>query len=401
MSLIAVDHTIKEKLRYGCAVRGTGMHGAKCAWMLSGHGIDIRYFITKGRMELETFRGKKVYNENVESLYVVVATSPEVYLLVADEFRSEGKREFEDFAYYEWLFKDVVLLHGNCHMAIIKKFLLSSSAFRNHYAIYPYPLLISETKEFRTEPEIFRHIEIWIHQDIRRNNQFGYKVSDEYIQSYVSPGIKEIIIPHLYGIGKMLFPQSIALGGNEAINDGLDEDGIFLHGDKVIEEAISRGMNIDEIIEYCKSDSVMSEEEIKYNFSVGMAKLREREKLWDIPIYDFIKDNYQEEKLFHDDGHPTNFVMKRIAEEILKRLQIYDLQIHCDSRMDLNEKCVYPIVKKVLGLRWEDKEIRVTGKKLAEYMDFEEYIREYCWWRHGDQFMFDWKRKESMKVFVW
>lgn len=43
MSLIAVD-TIKEKLKHGCAVRGAGMHGAKCAWMLSGYGIHSRYF---------------------------------------------------------------------------------------------------------------------------------------------------------------------------------------------------------------------------------------------------------------------------------------------------------------------------------------------------------------------
>lgn len=386
MSLMDSDLMIKEKLGHGCAVRGTGMHGAKCAWMLRRCGIDIRYFITKtGRVE--NFRGKKIYRENVEERYIVVATSPEVYLLVVDELRNEGKREFEDFVYYEWLFKDIVLLHGNCHMAIIKKFLLSSSVFTDRYAIYPYPLLVSETKEFRTEPEIFQHIDIWIHQDIRKNNQFGYKVSDDYIRSYIRSETREIVIPHLYGIGKMLFPQSIALAGNEAINDGLDGDGLFLHGDKVIEEAISRDMNIDEIIAYCKSDRAMNEEDIRDNFHKGMAKLKEREKFWDIPIYDFVEDNYQKEKLFYDDGHPTNIIMKKIVEEILKKLQIFDPEIHCDSRMDLNEKCVYPVVKKVLGLQWDDKEIRITGKKLAQHMDFEEYISEYCWWRHGDKYM--------------
>ena len=372
MSLIDTDHTIKEKLRHGCAVRGTGLHGAKCAWMCQKFGIDIRYFIAKNGSKAESFRGKKIYNENVEGLYVVVATSIEVYRSIADELRGEGKREFEDFAYYEWLYKDVVLLHGNCHMTVIKKFLLSSVTFADHFAIYPYPLLVSETKEFRTEPEIFRHIDVWIHQDIRKNNQFGYQVSDEYIRSYVALGIKEITIPHLYGIGKILFPQSISKGEkNEAINDGLDSDGMFLHGDKVIEEAISKGMNIDEIIEYCRSDSVMSEEEIRDNFSAGMAKLKEREKLWDIPIYDFIKGNYRNTKLFYDDGHPTNVIMQKIAEEILKRLGICHSKIQCDSKMDLNEKYVYPIVKKTLGLRWEDREIRVTGKKLAEHMSFE------------------------------
>lgn len=380
------DGTVKEKLKKGCAVRGTGMHGAKCTYLLRNTGITVQYYLSQNK-RADTFRGKKVYSENVDDLYILVATSLEVYLQVADELRRCGKREFEDFAYYEWLFKDVALLHGNCHMGIIKNFLLSSDKFRSHYAIYPYPLLVSDTKEFRTEPEIFRHIDIWIHQDIRRNNLFGYEVSDDFIRSNLRPETLEIIIPHMYGIGRMLFPQTTELDGNEPLNDGADTDGMFLYGDKVIEKCIGRGMDINEIIEFCKSDNALTEEEIKDNFHAQMNKLKNREKQWDIKIADFIEDNYRKEKLFYDDGHPTNFVMRRIASEILRRLGIEASEIHCGMNMDAHEKCVYPVVRKVLGLKWKDKEVRVTGRKLAEHMDFEEFIREYCWWRHRDKFM--------------
>lgn len=375
----------KDKLEKGCAVRGTGFYGAKCTYLLRQRGIDIRYYLSKSNC-LEKFRGKNVYTENKDNLFVIVATSLKVYLQIADELRKSGKREFEDFVYYEWLFKKLVLLHGNCHMGIIKEFLLSSAEFRNRYAIYPYPLLVSETKEFRTEPEVFRHIDIWIHQDIQRNNRFGYEVSDDYIKSYIRPETVEVVIPHMYGIGRMLFPQSIELAGNEAINDGNDVDGIFLHGDKVIEQCIDAEMDMDEIIAFCKGDNALKEEEIKDNFRMYMNKLKLRERQWDIKIADFIEENFRKEKLFYDDGHPTNSVMKRIAVELLQKLNIEDSEIHCEIRMDTHEKYVYPIVRKVLGLQWTEDEIRITGRKLTEHMDFDEYVREYCWWRHMDKF---------------
>lgn len=384
MSLIE-QWKINSRLKNECTVRGTGVHSAKCTYLLSKIGIDIKYYISKNK-RICTFRGKKVYDENIDNLYIVVATSLEVYVQIADELRKNGKQEFEDFAYYEWLFKDVVLLHGNCHMGIIEKFLLSSVEFGKRYTIYPYPLLVSDTKEFRTEPEVFKHIDIWIHQDIRRNNRFIYEVSDDYIRSYVRPEIIEIVIPHMYGIGRMMFPQTIELDGNETLNDGADIAGMFSQGDKVIEECIVKGMNIDDIITFCKSDSALTEEEINENFYVQMNKLKVREKQWDIKIANFVETRYRKEKMFYDDGHPTNIVMKQISREILKRLNIEDIEIHCEISMDIHEKYVYPIVRKVLGLQWADDEIRVTGRKLTDYMDFDEYIREYCWWRHMDMF---------------
>lgn len=386
MPLMFTDNAIKSRLEGGCAVRGTGIHGVKCTYLMQKSGIDIRYYLSRNKCT-GIFRGKKVYGENVDGLYIIVATSPEVYLEIADELRKSGKREFEDFAYYEWFFKDIVLLQGNCHMTVIKKFLLSSSEFRDRYVVYPYPLLVTDTKEFRTEPEIFRHIDVWIHQDIRANNQFGYEVSDDYIRPFVRPEIREIIIPHMYGIGRMLFPQSIALEGNPAINDGNDTDGLFPYGDKVIEKCIESGMDQDEIIAFCRSDRALEEAEIKENFNTHMNKLKMRESQWDIKIANFVEEHYRKEKLFYDDGHPTNVVMKQIVVEILKRLNIKDSQIDCDMNMDTREVYVYPVVRKTLGLEWEDQEVRITGMKLDKHMDFEEYIKEYCWWRHEDEYL--------------
>ena len=346
---LRMNKAIAEKIKNGVVVRGTGIHGARCTYMFQLSGIDIVCYIDRNGGN--TFRGKPVYGVDFmpdKEMLLVVATNMDLYPTIASELRERGLVEFVNFAYYEWFIKDIVLLHGNCHMEILREYLLSSREFTHKYSIYPYPLLISSTKEFRTEPEIFENIDIWVHEDIRNNNSFGYEVSDEYIRSNLGEAVREIKIPHLYGISRMFFPQVITLNdnGNEALNGGTDTDGIFLYGDRVIEDCVNKG----------------------------------------IKIADFIEENYRKDKLFYDPGHPTNVVMEYIAREVLLILGITPKELICNKRMDAHEKCVYPCVRKLLGIIWDEDDVRKTGKKLGDYMDFPEFIREYLWWRHYEKY---------------
>ena len=338
--------------------------------------------------QVDLFRGIKVFDTKqiLPDDFIVVATGESVYEDISIELRACKKKEFIDFAYYTWFIKDIVLLHGNCHMAIIRKYLQSSNIFRDGFAIYPYPLLLPTIKEFRTEEEIFFHVDYWIHEDIRDDNMFGYEVSDSYIRSYIGNNTKEIIIPHLYGIGHMLYPQSFTFRqGNEALNNGIDTDGMFLHGDSVIEKCLENRMMISEIVKHCEGNCI-NEDVIISNFESCMEKLvcRERQGKWDVKIYDFVHDNYKVVKLFYDEGHPTNTVFEYICIKILKILGIEEQSIWCNDILDLQESFVYPVVKRVLGLEWDEFEIRHMGRKLADHMDLSEYIKEYIWWRHKD-----------------
>lgn len=376
-----------KKLGRGVLVRGIGVNGAKCAYQMNRLGIRIIGYISDNSIN-PFFRNVPVYKSNDEitkHYYILIATNMDNYMVVSKEMQTNGKQEILDFCYYEWLYKELVLLHGNCHMEILKYFLSSSEEFSEKYSFYPFPFLVSSANDFNVNTEVFYSIDLWIHEDIRDDNMFGYKVSDSYIRKNISPDTKEIIVPHLYGVGKLLFPQSIFLNkGNESINDGIDTDGIFLYGDKVIEKCISEGMKIDEIISFCKSDNAFIREDIISNFEDCIDKIKEREKSWDIKISKFILDNYQRYKLFYDPGHPTNCIMKYIALMILKKLNIECDYVKCDKCMDAHEKPIYPMVKKVLKINFLDDNIRVTGKKLCEKMNFEEFIIEYCWWRHFD-----------------
>lgn len=390
--LLTNSRRIAEKIKVGVVVRGTGIHAAKCSYLFSQLGIHILCFAEVNR-GVDKFRGKTVYDISeipYKNAMLVIATKIDTYCDISDELRSSNMKEFNDFIYYEWLLKDIVLLHGNCHMEILGDLLCSSPAFTDRYTIYPYPLLISSTKQFRTEPEIFENIDVWIHEDIRQNNVFGYEVSDEYIRKNLGINVLEIRIPHLYGISKMFFPQVVVRndGNNEALNGGRDTDGIFLYGDKVIESCISRDMKLDDIIEFCKSDEAIPKHEIFYNYERCMSKVRNRERSWDVKVSSFIEEKYKHIKLFYDPGHPTNVIMEYIAKEVLKKLGAWmaDKTLTCSKSMDAHEKFVYPCVKKALGIVYEEKEIRKTGKRLSDHMDFSEFIREYCWWRYYENY---------------
>lgn len=391
---------IETKIYDGIVIRGTGLHAARCTYLFMKENIPIICYLTKDTKECSVFRNKPVYSAHDNpygSNYIVVATKPDIYTDIADELRASGKKEFLDFAYYEWFLKDLVLLHGNCHMEILKQFLLSSTEFFDRYAVYPYPLLVSSTTVFRIEPEIFNHIDIWIHEDIREDNIFGFEVSDNYIRRFIKKDVIEIRIPHLYGMGRMFFPQVISLrdGRNEPINDGIDTDGLFLHGDKVIESCLRKGMRLNQIIEFCQSDSAMTKEEILDNYQNCLNKVRAREGSWDIKLSDFIVKEYRKKKLFYDDGHPTNVVMEYVAREVLNILDIHADDLRCFETMDAHEKPVYPCVKKILDLEWDECEIRQNGKKLSDHMDFAEFIREYCYWRHFETFL-QWNDKDEL-----
>lgn len=369
------------------AIHGTGLLAVQLVYYLEKVEVTINYFLDNHSDEKE-FCGYAVYNpEDVDlsDVYIIVAVSNVwTYLAIADQYGKKGLTEFDDYIYCEWLFKKVVLLHGNCHIDIIKCYLDSSKKFSHEYCFYPNPI-IYENKEKEVKKSILENCDIWIHQDIRADNELGYGLSDEYMRKYIKPETAEIIIPHLYGLGTLFYPQSGWNQRNRKINGGRDRMGMFPFSDKIIDKCVAMGMDKKHIIDFCLREDCISAKDIEDNFIAGIDKIKDREKCWDIKIADFILENYKKNKLFYDIGHPTNIILKEISLQILKRVGIDDESIYCDMGLDGHEEPVYPCVTKTLGLMWRSEFIRESkiAKKMVPKMDFEEYIKEYLWWCYG------------------
>lgn len=370
---------------------GVGLHGVKCWQLLVRENIPFNGFLTNDR-QVNSFCGQCVFDgtETVKKhggkIFIIVATKAAVYLKISEQLTKLGLIEFDDYIYYEWLHKRLVLLHGNCHMEVIKAFLLSQKSFTAKYTFYPAPLIQCYENKC-VDVNVLKNIDMWIHEDIRDENEFGFFLSDTYIRRHLPnhKPVLDITIPHLFGLGRAFFPQ-FALWNryNPAINNGRDNAGMFPHGDCVIESCIDEGLSAEQTISHCLSDDAMEAEKICNNFSFYMDKIKQREKNWDIKIFDFISNNYRERQMFYDQGHPANTVFKEICSQLLSRLGLTENELFSDVTLDQHEEPMYPITNKILDIKWRKKNIRCSNnaKKMTAEMDFAEYIREYILWHN-------------------
>ena len=196
-------------------VFGTGLNAAKCTYYLKNKGISVKHYLNNYK-SIDSFMGRSVYDlkEHIyKDIYVLVAVGDiSAYITISNQLQSLGMQEFSDYLYYGWLNKSIVLLHGNCHMVIIKNYLESSKKFGEQYAIYPNPT-ICENKKRKIDNVVLRNCDVWIHEDIQRNNGYGYYLSDEFLRETISknPQVREIIVPHLFGLGKAFSHNQILI----------------------------------------------------------------------------------------------------------------------------------------------------------------------------------------------
>lgn len=186
---------------------GTGLHAVKCAYFLQQQHISVAYFLNNN-CKISTFLGKPVHipsEVKCKDKLIIVASSENVYVAISEQLATLGLSEVEDYIYYQWFMKKIVLLHGNCHIIPIQEYLNSSSTFRQRYTFYQHPLIQNGMKPL--SKKMMQLIDLWIHEDIRSDNEYGYELSDEYMRKDMSETTVEIIIPHLFGLGRLFFPQ--------------------------------------------------------------------------------------------------------------------------------------------------------------------------------------------------
>ena len=254
------------------ALWGTGLEAVRFMYSTD---LDIDVVIDNNRVSEDwTFRGLPVKKttelSNLKEYYIVMATSEGVYVQICEGLLSQGLEEFIDFCYCRHIGKKLAVLHGNCHVDVMKSFLGSSQKFNEEYAIYPLPSIYG-IREGYIRGEILEHCDLFIHQDIRPDNSCGYKLSDEYVLPQVNVAAHKITVPNLFGYGSMFFPQVIGNPNNSWLFSGRDRNGMFPHGNKVIEKALEEGKSVEDIVRLLDS-ACISEDEIIENFAEEVSK---------------------------------------------------------------------------------------------------------------------------------
>lgn len=288
-----------------------------------------------------------------------------------------GKREFRDFIKGGSLGKKKVFIHGNCTCVPIAKLLSTSVDFNKEYYIYEISEVWKKDNTWERIIGITQNCDVIIHQNIGDANLYDYRFADNYLKRYLKDNCKDIIFPHLTGMGEMIFPQSYRRAN----------DCNFQYGDKHI-DAFAAEVGIDEqaIAEFFCQNEIYSERKVIEIFADVIRRFREKEIRWDIKVVDYILETYKQKQPFYDLYHPTDHILIYIARQILNILGIgaraSDVSASTMNRyFDRYEMPIYPEVKHWLGIEWQQEIIRKNSSALFSKMNNRrEWIQEYAFW---------------------
>lgn len=234
---------------------------------------------------------------------------------IFDKYIEDNKLKiYKDYVYSETLKKKIVVFYGNCHLIPIQEMLNKTSNFKDSYFIWPILGIcqISDPKYFE-HPVFSTFCNIFIDQEIQKNNSYGEKYSSEYIQThFLNKSAKRIVVPNTYKLPLFLFPQC-----DNSFYYFYNDKHVFFK-DTILEEYYSKHflpMSNKKYFEKLSSLNV----DFKEKEDLFFEKVRNRELKWDVKISDFIKENLNE-GLYCDPHHPSFKYLVYLYEEICEHL---------------------------------------------------------------------------------
>ena len=165
----------------------------------------------------------------------------------------------------------------------------------------------------------------------------------------------------------------------------------FLYRMHMVNSMIIKGKTNEQIIAELKREDYFSEAEIKSNLEEAFRILQVMDAKADVPIFDFIRENYQKELLFKDCIHANDVVLFEYARRLSSYLgeqlteEINEVEETCKRTgayfQVASEEPVLPCVAKVLELNFATPD-RLYMEKITEerirMRTLEEWFGDYC-----------------------
>lgn len=323
----------------------------------------------------EAFHGWQIQKpEYKEDIFIIVCS--ERYYEIRKQLMEMGYLEFEHFVPYQIFQKKMAITYGNCHMGAVKRYLERNKKLTSEYGFYPFPE-IQSMRSLEDYERILPHCKLFIHQSVRRENIYGIRYASDTMMSYIPQTCKVVSIPNLHGIPECFFPQQKRepAWGKLRFMAGYDEN---------IKNWVMDGKTEEDIKKYVMQGGVYSKAEILDKWDGFKRKLLEREKEWDVKISDFIFENYRYIKLFYERYHISDTLVREIASRTLKHLGCDgDIPYLINSTLDAYEMFIYQDVIEALGLKFEQKYIRVNYQSDSletTDVDIDQYIKQCIKW---------------------
>ncbi len=152
-----------------------------------------------------------------------------------------------------------------------------------------------------------------------------------------------------------------------------------------INRLVDEGKDFDEIYSLISSKDYYDEKTVKRNLKVAFKSVQIAEQFADIKVMDFIKENYEQRRVFQNFSHMHKCVTWTYVRRLYEKLQL-PLE-ECDELEELSPNYIhhggdipiYPSVAKALELEWydEDMEYEIMTYHGVEKMTFKEYVQHY------------------------
>lgn len=317
-------------------------------------------------------------NDYVPTHFIIVTCDKySLYEEIKVNLLGNGMKEWDDFIWSQCFGKKIAVINANCYKDAVSAYLQRSAAFCNEYMIYPLPpIQRNEKKEI--DVSLLKHTDLFIHQDIRAENQYGYKLSDEYISQFLPEGVKNICIPNLVDMGQWMYPN---LRPQNVWR--VDKYATVMGGDDVLDKAVIQYNSFNEIKKFWL-DFHYESEQLDEMFTTCMNKIKAREENWDIKVYDFIKENYRKIPCFTDSRHISFYLLRVIGRQVADLLGLSDIE---DEKFTFSQGYCPPLLNCVS--KYYNLEFQVPRQKRGDYLgkkvmdEVDDYIRAYCYGFYG------------------
>jgi hypothetical protein len=204
------------------------------------------------------------------------------------------------------------LFIGNCHNNGLIHFLSFSKEFTHNFTIKQYANWeLIESGDSIPVNDI-KSADLFIHQPLPPVH--GCYSTDPSVENSIGSFVKEscLKISYPYVYCSSLWPIVQAAAG---------ENRWF--GNKVIDDLILNGLSESEILEKFENNQIDWNYKNRFNETINI--LKEKEKVTDLKISDFIIENIQNQILFLIPQHPTSIIFLELTNQIMKKMNMNSL----------------------------------------------------------------------------
>ncbi len=281
-------------------------------------------------------------------------------------------------------------IFGNCQTTALSLYLNENKEFFDHYEFQPIKLAHTiEEKDIKDLKETLNECDLIIYQHIADDYHIPDLVTSRLFNK---SDVQLISFPSLYFNG--YFPYLDVMNGKSSILSAVHDYNIMT--------AYLFGIDEESIYDMIHNSTFYSKELSEKLVNDSFDAINQRENLYtlDIKVEDFIKQNYQKDRLFHQFNHPSRKVFEYIRGEIFSILSISQ---KCEPN-DIDYlngiiSVIYPSIYKNLNLQFDNYQNYTNGVNILDTKDVIKVFYEF--YATCDRvIMLEWllKRKEFILI---